>query len=101
MVARLVFLLFVVFFVECGGGTILCVVPLSLFFAVLPIMEVKNACVNLYSTVGFIVCKCVLNQGSTEGTVFYGPLFLPLFNGFVLLLLVTLCKARQASLCIL
>lgn len=101
IITQLIFLLFIIFFIRYKKKAVLYIIPLSLFFTMLPVVRIGGTYIGLCDAINFVIYGYILGRKDARKAIFCNPLFLPLFGNFILLLLIALYGTERTSLYVL
>lgn len=101
IITLLIFLLFIIFFIRYKKKAVLYIIPLSLFFTMLPVVRIGGTYIGLCDAINFVIYGYILGRKDARKAIFCNPLFLPLFGNFILLLLIALYGTERTSLYVL
>lgn len=101
IITQFIFLLFILSFIANKKKAVLYILPLSLFFTMLPLIKIGDTYVNLCDAINFIIYGYIFSQKKARVSVLYNPLFHPLFANFILLLLIAAYGTERTSLYVL
>lgn len=89
------------FFIRYKKKAVLYIIPLSLFFTMLPVVRIGGTYIGLCDAINFVIYGYILGRKDARKAIFCNPLFLPLFGNFILLLLIALYGTERTSLYVL
>lgn len=97
IITQFIFLLFILSFIANKKKAVLYILPLSLFFTMLPLIKIGDTYVNLCDAINFIIYGYIFSQKKARVSVLYNPLF----ANFILLLLIAAYGTERTSLYVL
>lgn len=101
IITQFIFLLFILSFIANKKRAVLYILPLSLFFTMLPLVKIGGTYIGLYDAINFVIYGYIFSKKKARISIFYHPLFHPLFANFILLLLIAAYGTERTSLYVL
>lgn len=101
IITQFIFLFFILSFIVNKKRAILYILPLSLFFTTLPLVKIGGTYIGLCDAINFVICGYVFSKKRARNSIFYNPLFYPLFANFIFLLLIAAYGTERTSLYVL
>ena len=101
IITQFIFLFFILSFIVNKKRAILYILPLSLFFTTLPLVKIGGTYIGLCDAINFVICGYAFSKKRARNSIFYNPLFYPLFANFIFLLLIAAYGTERTSLYVL
>lgn len=76
IITQLIFLLFIIFFIRYKKKAVLYIIPLSLFFTMLPVVRIGGTYIGLCDAINFVIYGYILGRKDARKAIFCNPLFL-------------------------
>ena len=101
IITQFVFLFFILFFIANKKKAVLYILPLSLFFTMLPVVKIGDTYIGLCDAINFVIYGYVFSRKTVRKFIIYNPLFHPLLVNLIFLLLIAMYGTERTSLYVL
>ena len=101
IITQFVFLFFILFFIANKKKAVLYILPLSLFFTMLPVVKIGDTYIGLCDAINFVIYGYVFSRKTVRKFIICNPLFYPLLANLIFLLLIAMYGTERTSVYVL